>query len=152
MQQQCTSNSSSPAKSLLRLLVAFFSFGMTRSFSWHHVPRIWARSVHQLQKSAILGVTAPSYRTVGHAGAQTALFSSLDSDSFQPDDKAQPSQSQKEHVVKWETANGIVGFPAYDGEILRTAALRRGLVSPHNGRAQLINCKCICKISEKAMS
>jgi ferredoxin len=32
-------------------------------------------------------------------------------------------------------------FSAIDGEILRTACLRRGLVSPHNGNARLINCR-----------
>jgi hypothetical protein len=51
-----------------------------------------------------------------------------------------PSTSSKRHVVNWETANGTVQFHAVDGETLRTASLRRGVVSPHNGRAQLINC------------
>lgn len=51
-------------------------------------------------------------------------------------------RQQQMHNINWETANGVVQFSAYDGETLRTAALRRGIVSPHNGRAQLINCKC----------
>lgn len=45
------------------------------------------------------------------------------------------------YTVGWKTSNGIVEFPAIEGETLRTAALRRGVVSPHNGRSQLINCR-----------
>jgi hypothetical protein len=54
----------------------------------------------------------------------------------------QKSRSRKRHFVRWENVDGIVVFEAIDGETLRTAALRRGMVSPHNGRAQLINCTC----------
>ncbi|KAG7361362.1 ferredoxin [Nitzschia inconspicua] len=49
--------------------------------------------------------------------------------------------TRQRHKVNWETANGTVQFYALDGETLRTAALRRGVVSPHNGRAQVINCR-----------
>ena len=47
----------------------------------------------------------------------------------------------KTHTVEWKTSDGIITFDAIDGETLRTAALRRKLVSPHNGRARLINCR-----------
>ena len=45
------------------------------------------------------------------------------------------------HQVTWKTADGDVSFQVGDGEILRTAALRREVISPHNGRARLINCR-----------
>lgn len=47
----------------------------------------------------------------------------------------------EKHQVHWKTSDGTIVFDAFDGETLRTAALRRGLVSPHNGRARLINCR-----------
>jgi ferredoxin len=46
-----------------------------------------------------------------------------------------------QHTITWETTSGVLEFEALDGELLRTAALRRGVVSPHNGRANLINCR-----------
>jgi ferredoxin len=45
------------------------------------------------------------------------------------------------HTVKWNTTSGTVAFDAYDGETLRTAALRRGVVSPHNSHAKFVNCR-----------
>lgn len=45
------------------------------------------------------------------------------------------------HTVHWNTTSGTVAFDAYDGETLRTAALRRGIVSPHNSHAKLVNCR-----------
>lgn len=52
------------------------------------------------------------------------------------------------HTVTWETPNNgddsnnsVITFLAKDGELLRTAALRRDLASPHNGRANLVNCR-----------
>ena len=47
------------------------------------------------------------------------------------------------HKVTWKTSHGEddIVFEAFDGELLRTAALRRGMASPHNGRANLINCR-----------
>jgi ferredoxin len=45
------------------------------------------------------------------------------------------------HTVKWNTTSGTVAFDAYDGETLRTAALRRGVVSPHNSHAKFFNCR-----------
>lgn len=58
-----------------------------------------------------------------------------------------PYGQQKKYKIRWETSNGIEEFVAFDGETLRTAALRRGIVSPHNGRAQLINCRGLGKKS-----
>ena len=45
------------------------------------------------------------------------------------------------HTVQWITLEETVEFKAFDGETLRTAALRRGLASPHNNRANTINCR-----------
>ena len=42
--------------------------------------------------------------------------------------------------VTLETSSGTKEIQIQRGEILRTAMLRRG-VSPHNGRARLINCR-----------
>ena len=53
----------------------------------------------------------------------------------------QVPMSTEVHHVTWQTATGNLTFDAYHGETLRTAALRRGFVSPHNGRANLINCR-----------
>ena len=45
--------------------------------------------------------------------------------------------------MTWKAADGKkdATFTAYEGETLRTSALRRGVVSPHNGRARLVNCR-----------
>lgn len=51
------------------------------------------------------------------------------------------NNEQQVHQVQWNTSNGTIVFDAFDGETLRTACLRRGVVSPHNGRARLINCR-----------
>jgi ferredoxin len=65
----------------------------------------------------------------------------------QVDDEPKENATEKEskdlavHQVRWKTATGDLVFDALDGETVRTAALRRGLVSPHNGRANLINCR-----------
>lgn len=45
------------------------------------------------------------------------------------------------HIIKWITSEETVEFTAADGDTLRTAALRSGSVSPHNSRANLINCR-----------
>lgn len=59
-----------------------------------------------------------------------------------PDDGSLPSTSKRRrYQIQWTNADGIVTFEANEGETLRTAALRRGVVSPHSGRAQLINCR-----------
>ena len=49
--------------------------------------------------------------------------------------------ARRQHIIRWRSTGDDVTFTANDGELLRTAALRRGLVSPHNGRARLINCR-----------
>jgi ferredoxin len=59
------------------------------------------------------------------------------------DDGANGSDTLQKHLVQWKTSDGTISFDAFDGETLRTAALRRGIVSPHNGRARLINCRGI---------
>lgn len=56
----------------------------------------------------------------------------------------QDTSTKTVHTITWQTPEGDdddIVFEAYDGELLRTAALRRGLASPHNGRANLINCR-----------
>ena len=59
------------------------------------------------------------------------------------------NSSKKAYTITWLTTddeadrdqNLTISFEAYEGETLRTAALRRGIVSPHNGRANDINCR-----------
>lgn len=66
----------------------------------------------------------------------------LDESSPFNNDDSSSNSTKMQHQVTWRTADsGNVTFMAHDGELLRTAALRRGLVSPHNGRARLINCR-----------
>ena len=51
-------------------------------------------------------------------------------------------QVRRTHKITWTTPNADdIVFHAKDGETLRTACLRRGKVSPHNGRARLVNCR-----------
>ena len=42
--------------------------------------------------------------------------------------------------VFWRTDDGVKAFEVKDGEVLRSAALKRG-ISPHNGKSMLINCR-----------
>jgi len=57
-------------------------------------------------------------------------------------EKETNNRNQLHRTVRWITADaGTVEFAAVDGETLRSAALRAGVVSPHNGRANLINCR-----------
>jgi ferredoxin len=68
-------------------------------------------------------------------------------------DGSNKSPQPAQHTVTWKTdeddnygeeeeaASSSISFPVYSGETLRTAALRRNVVSPHNGRANLINCR-----------
>ena len=55
----------------------------------------------------------------------------------------EPLYDLPQHTVTFRSAAGKpdIAFDATDGEVLRTACLRRGLVSPHNGNARLINCR-----------
>ena len=70
------------------------------------------------------------------------------------DNEAQPQSSMEQdesdvnkYTVTWlttkeeEEKGASISFDVYDGETLRTAALRRNVASPHNGRANLINCR-----------
>jgi ferredoxin len=95
-------------------------------------------------------ISRPSFslRTTTASRNQSLLCRHLTSSCQQVDDE--PKGNAKEwkdpkdravHQVRWKTAEGDIVFDALDGETVRTAALRRGLVSPHNGRANLINCR-----------
>ena len=55
----------------------------------------------------------------------------------------EPLYDLPQHTVTFRSAAGKsdIAFEATDGEVLRTACLRRGQVSPHNGNARLINCR-----------
>lgn len=87
------------------------------------------------------------------------LFSTLhnnsdDNDKTVPSEEA--SKSKTRHIIFWTTDEGTAEFEAFDGELLRTAALRRGIVTPHNGQSKLINCRglgtcgtCAVEISEE---
>ena len=46
----------------------------------------------------------------------------------------------KQHNISLKTKEGTHNFKVYDGEILRSAALKRG-ISVHNGNSRLINCR-----------
>jgi ferredoxin len=91
-----------------------------------------------------------SLRTTNHArrtSKNQSLWCRHLSGRQQVDDEAKESTKEKElksaavHQVRWKTATRDIYFDAKDGETVRTAALRRGLISPHNGRANLINCR-----------
>ena len=56
-----------------------------------------------------------------------------------PNEKLPPDNVK--HKIQWTTEEGTVEFEAQDGELLRTAALRRGIVTPHNGKSKLVNCR-----------
>jgi ferredoxin len=70
----------------------------------------------------------------------TRCFSSAGRDVV-PIDEDSNDETPLYHQVTWKTSDGDVAFQARDGELLRTAALRREVVSPHNGKARLINCR-----------
>ena len=54
-------------------------------------------------------------------------------------------EKMKQHTVRWRSPNeqgdGDIFFEVEDKELLRTACLRRGKVTPHNGNSRLINCR-----------
>ena len=56
-------------------------------------------------------------------------------------DLASVGTTKLQHTVTWITLDDTIEFSAADGTTLRTAALRSGAVSPHNNRANLINCR-----------
>ena len=55
------------------------------------------------------------------------------------------NEKKKQHTVRWRSPNEQGDddrfFEVEDGELLRTACLRRGRVTPHNGNSRLINCR-----------
>jgi len=55
--------------------------------------------------------------------------------------EAAGQEAEQQHTIQWITSEETVEFMATDGETLRTAALRSGAVSPHNNRANIINCR-----------
>ena len=80
---------------------------------------------------ALLSKQAPAYRI------STRMLSVSEISS----NRETSMDSSTMHRVQWTTSEGTKEFDAFDGETLRTAALRRGVVSPHNGRSKLINCR-----------
>ena len=67
------------------------------------------------------------------------LFSSKDTTKMDIIDNHDP-ETKADINVTLETASNAKVLKVQDGEILRTALLRQG-VSPHNGKARLINCR-----------
>lgn len=65
----------------------------------------------------------------------------LSSESKEESTNQNENQPSVRHKILWTTGEGTVEFEAKDGELLRTAALRRGIVTPHNGKSKLINCR-----------
>ena len=77
-------------------------------------------------------------------GGLVRLLSSSSTSNHDNDNKnSKNNRNGKVHTVTWKTPGDKddVTFHAHDGELLRTAALRRGVASPHNPRANLINCR-----------
>ena len=66
---------------------------------------------------------------------------SAESEGRVPSESSSALSGTTLHQITWESPNGFLNFTARDGELLRTAALRQGVVSPHNGRANVINCR-----------
>lgn len=73
--------------------------------------------------------------------SRTKCFRAFSIPTNNDDQESENEDSRRVHRIQWKTANGSIQFEAFDGETLRTAALRRGVVSPHNGRSKLINCR-----------
>ena len=73
----------------------------------------------------------------GDINSETTAISSHDNENDNRKNR------KKVHTVTWKTPDNDddIVFNAYDGELLRTAALSRGLASPHNQRANLVNCR-----------
>lgn len=84
--------------------------------------------------------------TIGRVPRYLSSSNEIDNstpEALDNDQKQEEEIGLRAHRVTWKTADGNqdVSFDAFDGELLRTAALRRQVVSPHNGRARLINCR-----------
>eukprot|EP00542_Grammatophora_oceanica_P020093 CAMPEP_0194029740 /NCGR_PEP_ID=MMETSP0009_2-20130614/3404_1 /TAXON_ID=210454 /ORGANISM="Grammatophora oceanica, Strain CCMP 410" /LENGTH=202 /DNA_ID=CAMNT_0038669507 /DNA_START=41 /DNA_END=649 /DNA_ORIENTATION=- len=89
--------------------------------------------------SSLMGSKTPARASI--KSRQFVSSSNADEDVVRHDDTSNTTVSKMVHQVTWRAADGDVSFPVHDGELLRTATLRRGLVSPHNGNARLINCR-----------
>ena len=106
---------------------------------------------HHLRKAVVVSSTkfnfSPNtFATTKQKKRNTRLASlystSSSSSNDNHDDETSDEKQQREHVVTWKTATrGNLQFVAYDGELLRTAALRSNVVSPHNDNANYINCR-----------
>jgi len=77
-------------------------------------------------------------------GSNLRSSSCISPEKGEEDQNPMPTTTKK-YTVTWVTSQNdnkkSLTFDVYDGETLRTAALRRNIVSPHNGRANLINCR-----------
>ena len=96
-----------------------------------------------LRKSVVVSSSKFNFSPTTFATKQKktrlASISTSSSDNHVDDET---TNKQIEHVVTWKTATrGNLQFVAYDGELLRTAALRSNVVSPHNDNANYINCR-----------
>ncbi|CAB9497478.1 Ferredoxin [Seminavis robusta] len=106
-------------------------------------------------------ISIPGARSFAVSSAATSSFSRIRLLSSAPDSSVQKAVGKSDtnsstsscdadsgrlarHTVSFQTtdqAESSLSFDAYGGETLRTAALRRNIASPHNGRANLINCR-----------
>ena len=81
-----------------------------------------------------------SSRSRGGGGAVRSGATADPADGYDP---SGGGGGEREFTVTWKASDGKedATYTAYEGETLRTSALRRGVVSPHNGRSRLINCR-----------
>ena len=146
-------------------IVLFQLLGKCQSFVVEVRRRCPVRRQHQVSQVSVLLPFVPLWRRSSSSlwngprrqplrtTTSTTTASTTNNDEDEPtkdetpwqvkpqDDEQEQQPMVVEHCIRWTTAEGTVTFKAYDGEILRTAALRRGIVSPHNGKATLINCR-----------
>lgn len=90
-------------------------------------------------------ITSVKRRIMGMAASSPSDISSSSSNNDKYGEGGPKQSAKKKHTIRWRTPSDDlddqISFHAFDGELLRTAALRRGLVSPHNGRANAFNCR-----------
>ena len=106
------------------------SCGIRTCRALSHAPRMQAQGGHQRTRRM------RCIRYMSNADAKHGVASDSTTAEESP-------PRRQEHIVTFRSSAGKpdITFSATDGEILRTACLRRGLVSPHNGNARLINCR-----------
>lgn len=102
-----------------------------------------SRSGHSRCNSII---NASRYRYFALSAESTSSASAInDTDITESttDDTSTNTNTKQQHTITWRSTSGKddITFKVQDGELLRTATLRRGLVSPHNGNARLVNCR-----------